>query len=355
MSRSKKIGVLTFHRCINYGSYWQARCLVEGLRRLGHDAVLLDHDCDTVNRAETHCALQPALPQRTPLSVLPAYKSKVRRFSEEFKRLPTSPRFPIDRPTAAGRYDAIVVGSDEVWNFRHPWYADKPIFFGESLQTDRLISYAASFGNHDADDGIRCDRARQLRQFSSLSVRDANSRRLIDSSVGRQVDLVLDPCLQFAEEIPAAMSAGRGYALVYGHSFPHWLQSSLRAWSERKDVRLVSVGYANCWADEQRIAAGPHEFAVLMAGAAAVVTNFFHGCVFALRGGRPFIAARSDYRSNKVVDLVGQVGAEERLVDQASGPKLIDDLLSRPPSGTTVEHIRDARQRSQDFLDTALA
>ena len=26
-------GVLTFHRCINYGSYWQARCLMEGLRR----------------------------------------------------------------------------------------------------------------------------------------------------------------------------------------------------------------------------------------------------------------------------------------------------------------------------------
>ena len=26
---SARIGVLTFHRCINYGSYWQARCLVE--------------------------------------------------------------------------------------------------------------------------------------------------------------------------------------------------------------------------------------------------------------------------------------------------------------------------------------
>ena len=30
-----KIGVLTFHRCINYGSYWQARSLVEGLRSRG--------------------------------------------------------------------------------------------------------------------------------------------------------------------------------------------------------------------------------------------------------------------------------------------------------------------------------
>src|SRR3546814_5805670 len=62
MSRPRKIGVLTFHRCINYGSYWQARCLVEGLRQRGHDAVLLDHDSPLVNRAEWRCALQPLLP-----------------------------------------------------------------------------------------------------------------------------------------------------------------------------------------------------------------------------------------------------------------------------------------------------
>ena len=39
----RKIGVLTFHRCINYGSYWQARCLVEGLRDRGFEAELLNH------------------------------------------------------------------------------------------------------------------------------------------------------------------------------------------------------------------------------------------------------------------------------------------------------------------------
>ena len=40
-----RVGVLTFHRCINYGSYWQARCLVEAIAARGHDAVLLDQAC----------------------------------------------------------------------------------------------------------------------------------------------------------------------------------------------------------------------------------------------------------------------------------------------------------------------
>jgi hypothetical protein len=52
MARAQRIGVLTFHRCINYGSYWQARCLVEGLRERGHDAVLLDHNSACTNVAE---------------------------------------------------------------------------------------------------------------------------------------------------------------------------------------------------------------------------------------------------------------------------------------------------------------
>ena len=37
------IGILTFHRCINYGAYWQARCLVEAIRERGHRVYLLDY------------------------------------------------------------------------------------------------------------------------------------------------------------------------------------------------------------------------------------------------------------------------------------------------------------------------
>jgi hypothetical protein len=29
MNAHHTVGVLTFHRCVNNGSYWQARCLVD--------------------------------------------------------------------------------------------------------------------------------------------------------------------------------------------------------------------------------------------------------------------------------------------------------------------------------------
>src|SRR5438128_9147989 len=311
MASLVKIGVLTFHRSINYGSYWQARCLAEGLRARGYDAELLDHDCDRVRRAELRCAFQPELPRRTPRTLLKSYAAKARKFAEAMAALPLSRSFSLDAPQRAGSYDAIVVGSDEVWNFRHPWYGSRPIFFGEKLQTGRLVSYAASFGNHSAWDGIDPQWARKLDSFSKLSVRDENSWHLVRRGTRREPVLVLDTCLQFGNLIASQVThTDRRFAVVYGHGFPAWLKKRIRAWADRRGIDLLSVGYRNDWADEQLIACGPVEFAHIMAAAQAVVTNFFHGCVFALLHGKPWVSYPSDYRSIKIPDLAATLGAE---------------------------------------------
>src|SRR3954466_3888030 len=92
MNPQDKIGVLTFHRCINYGSYWQARCLVEGLRARGRETVLLEHHSSRVNLAEWRCALQPVLPTPVPKSDHSLYADKIRKFFNAFAALPCSPR-----------------------------------------------------------------------------------------------------------------------------------------------------------------------------------------------------------------------------------------------------------------------
>lgn len=355
MQTPRKVGVLTFHKCINYGSYWQARCLVEGLRERGFDAELLDHHCDCVQRAELRCAFQPKLPERTPRGELRAYADKTRKFVQAFRRLPMSKRFNLHRPETAEAYDAIVVGSDEVWNFRHPWYGSKPIFFGEGLKTERLISYAASFGNHSAWDGMHPDWAAKLHAFSALSVRDENSLHLVRGGSGRQPTLVLDPCLQFPSSARADARQGAAYALIYGYGFPTWMQEALRRWSSRRGLRLLSVGYVNDWADDQRPSAGPPEFAQLAAGAQAIVTNFFHGCIFALLHGKPWASAPSDYRSIKIPDLASSIGERHRLVDDTTSDQMFDELLATPLSDWTIDRIQQRGGQSDAFLDAALA
>jgi hypothetical protein len=352
----KRIGILTFHKCINYGSYWQARCLAEGLRRRGHQVELLDHDCTCIRRAEVRCALQPKLPDRTPQRELKAYAEKTRRFVKAIAGLPLSKTFSLHEPEAAAEYDAIVVGSDEVWNFRHPWYGSEPIFFGDGLRSERLISYAASFGNHSAWDGIDAEWARKLGRFSALSVRDENSWHLVRNGTGREPAMVLDPCLEFADAIPTEpVPKEPPFALVYGYRFPRWLSRKLRRWARARRLRIVSVGYSNDFADEQRITADPAEFARLMAGAQAVVTNFFHGCIFALLNGKPWATAPSDYRSIKIPDLATMLGAQQRLVDEQTPEKRLAELLDTPVLADVTKRIDEARASSSDYLDAALS
>ena len=146
----------------------------------------------------------PLLPERSPRSDFPLYARKIRKFLKALKSLPRSPCFGLDRPEQVDGYDLVIVGSDEVWNLRHPWYGGRGLFYGAGLRTKRLVSYAASFGNHDASDGLGGWWANSLRQFASISVRDENSRQMIRTTLDREPEIVLDPCLQFP---PAAQPA----------------------------------------------------------------------------------------------------------------------------------------------------
>lgn len=354
MSDPRRIGVLTFHRSINYGSYWQARALVEGLSRGGDHVELLDHDSPAIRRAELHCAFQPLLPVRSPRSDFPAYAQKVRSFADAVDRLPRSPCFDLDQPEGIGGYDVLVVGSDEVWNFHHPWFGGKPLFFGDGLQTGRMVSYAASFGNYDAQASLDSYWTEKLARFAALSVRDDNSRRAIEASLGVTPALVLDPVLQFSGALPEP-AADRNELIVYGHSFPAWFGDAVRRWAERAGCPVVSLGYRNDWADEQVIAIDPVSFAARIGGARAVATNFFHGCAFALAYRRPLATLPSAYRLNKVTSLLDTLRAGDRLVPPDVSNGQMDALLGTPPGGATMAALDDLRICSAHFLDQALA
>ena len=355
-----RIGILTFHRCINYGSYWQARCLVEGLRARGHDVVILDHHSRAINLAEWKCALRPDPGLASPEADFSALRAKMQRFFHAIDALPLSKRFPLDRPQDVAPCDVVVVGSDEVWNRSHPWYGRCGLFYGDGIRTDRLVAYAASFGNHDAGCGLDPESTAKLRRFDVISVRDDNSRALVERAIGYSPDVVLDPCLQFpiepttGEDEGDVSNARSPYVALYGHGFSDAFATRVRHWAKRRGLPVVSIGYRNHWADAQWLAAGPHEFADFIAGAQAVATNFFHGCVFALRNRKPFVCEASWYRGNKLRGLMASVGGERHLLAHDAGPDACDPLLDAPPDARVFERIARLRDTSWRYLDLAL-
>jgi hypothetical protein len=117
----------------------------------------------------------------------------------------------------------------------------------------------------------------------------------------------------------------------------------------------VSIGYRNVIADEQWLRAGPLEFARAMAGASAVATNFFHGCVFALLTGKPFAAVSMPYLHNKLRDLTAALNAQHHLLTDGSDAAAVPHLLRAPLADSIHESMARMRGRSTAYLDAALA
>jgi hypothetical protein len=351
-----KIGVLTFHRCINYGSYWQARCLAEGIQAFSHESNILDHHSARVNIAEWKCGYRPVLPTHVPESDFALYREKMEKFFRVFDTMPLSKSFPLDQPEQMEEYDMVVVGSDEVWNLYHPWYGKHPLFYGEGINAKSLISYAASFGNFPSSVGLSTEWSDKLRKFDHISVRDENSRTIIQQALGFVPEMVLDPCLQFPV-IPDSRSLNNlqePYVAVYGHNFSEYFIREIKNWAKRRNLQLVSIGYRNDWADQQWLTADPHDFAAFMSNAAAVATNFFHGCVFALNNARPFVCETTPYRSNKLQGLMNKIGGEGHLVRENTPFPVYDARLSQPVDQGILEKINHLRQSSNAFLQRAL-
>jgi hypothetical protein len=352
-----KLAVLTLHRCINYGSYWQARCLLDGLAERGHTVVLLDARSQRADRAEWRCALAPTLPTPVAAADRPLYALKLRRFGQAWAGLPRSRPFALHDAAAMERFDAVVVGSDEVWNLHHPWYAAQPLFFGEGLRAARRIAYAASAGHYPAAQGLPPEWAQRLRGFDSVAVRDANSQALLTHALGHAPARVLDPCLQFMGSLPGGeegLQIDPSYALVYGHNFSGGFAAQARAWARRHGLRLLSLGYRNDWAHTQWLSAGPQAFVDAMAQAQAVFTNFFHGAVFALRLRRPWACELSAYRAIKLQDLLASLDAQAHCLREDDAPARLDALLEAPAAAGVQARLMQAREASARWLDAAL-
>jgi hypothetical protein len=277
------------------------------------------------------------------------------KFFRAFATLPGSLPFDLENPVAMERYDLVIVGSDEVWNLRHPWYGGSSLFYGDGIRAHRLASYAASFGNYPAADGLDPHWADKLRRFQWISVRDENARKLIKSALQLEPALVLDPCLQFFRQPKQRQHSQHApYVAVYGHNFTDWFRRAVQRWAKAHRVRLVSIGYRNDWADQQWITAGPNEFTHFIAHAEAVATNFFHGCVFALLNAKPFVCELSTYRANKVQDLMRTLGGEKHLVTECTPQADYDTTLKEPLAAGILDRIHTLRQSSDAYLDKVL-
>ena len=264
-------------------------------------------------------------------------------------------------PRLREAYDWGVAGSDQLWN---PYFGCASEFdFAACLPEDRRISYAGSFGVRSLPEPVRPWYHAMLSGLTHISVREAAGAAIVQQLTGRTAEVVPDPTLllpsaiwQLVMQKPAGIDLGKPYLLVYHlQAMPAEYVAHFQAIAQARGLALVMMP----WSSDAAYETGPAEFLYLVAHAAAVVTDSFHGTCFSLLFGKPFLSiilpsknVEKDIAS-RIETLLAACGTEARCARHLGD--LTAEALFREDLQTLPQKLRALRQQGAAFLERALS
>lgn len=195
-----RIGILTFHRSINYGAYMQSYALSSTLKQRypQHDVEIIDFE---YLKKHNHYRLAT---KRFPLGI--ELSIQYARFQNALTLLPLSEQSFITDNTDGlceylkNNYDIVIVGSDAVWAYQNKMPLDNPYWlFGERLNGVIKMSYAASGFTTKFDSISKEERffiRERLKDFTYIGVRDDATKSFINSlDLNKPIFLNNDPTM----------------------------------------------------------------------------------------------------------------------------------------------------------------
>lgn len=346
-----KIGLLTVYFA-DFGSYYQAAALQKYLISLGHSCELINDDRRAVR--SPRLALGKIGTAVLPQAVLRQIAARVDMYrafltlKKDVDELCVSPSALRIGPLS-GRYDCIVVGSDELWSATNKNTRFIPENFGIGLSCP-VISYATSgITLHNPPQKMMRKIAQGLRTFRAISVRDRITAEWVGEILQKDIDVVLDPTLLNPFFVGKKIQA-EPYILVYGEHFSDNQIRAMRAFAAEKDLPLCGVVWKHAWCDRDlqlRCAADLQNY---FRSCAYAFSSTFHGTIFSIVNHAPFTSFTTQLRGKKVACLLEQLGLQSRLFDDESG-----EINQAPIDYDAVDDcLEQQRIRSRQYLENAL-
>lgn len=370
-SGSRRVGIITFHRALNYGSVLQAYALNRFLRKRGYVAETIDFR--TVEQERLYAPYRRGIgPKSLAANLLSlawrkSLSLKRDRFGDFlFVNVPQSEtvRTEAELRRAALSYDALVAGSDQIWNVACADH-NSAYFFAFLEDRSRCLSYAASIGVASISDAQRAALRRYLHDFGSLSVREASAAHAVLGATGRSAAIVLDPVFLLDRDDWPDLGGVRipksPYIFCYFIGDVPGMRDFARWASSLSDLPLVVINpnmRDMVYRNEKFYSCGPLEFLALVRNAAMVCTNSFHALSFSVVEHKPFwvfVNRGSKTHSNSRIEhLSAAMGLDHRVLSSDWRDVCTSDPLDTFDYSQADRFLDSARRESVAFLLNAL-
>lgn len=369
-----KVLILTLEQGENYGGMLQAYALQKQLDNMDVESFStwsLKHRWLGEREKYLVRSLLRLIRPSSTFDLSPKDKLLVRKYTQAFINANVRVA-PVYRSSqyrkSLKNYDAIIVGSDQVWRAKYVDVSDYLLEYEKNRSDILKISYAASFGKDDLSEySKRLIRksAKLARKFNAISVREDSGVHVCKNRWGVDAIQVVDPTLllskkeyiqlvkdDFENIIP---SAGELFSYVLDKSGGK--QHIIDKVATKLNLEVFEI-MPPLPSSRLEFIEKPDKFILppvaqwlkSFTDAKFVVTDSFHGCAFSIIFNKPFIAIGNEGRGlARFTSLLKLFNLEDRLVLAESD--ITDDLIAREIDWAAInKKVEFERKRSFEYL-----
>lgn len=338
-----KIGILTFHKSINYGSVLQAWALRNALN--DYETHIVDYEPDAYRGMYALFSKGRGIKSNiNRLLNCVAIKRQINYFSK-FRNKYLNCTESYDSKTisadALNDFDAVITGSDQIWNVRAR-DADEVFFIPFQIPAKK-IAYACSVNDADFSEE-RCDK--KLKQlilnYDFISIREASGVQKVSKFINNQkkVYTMLDPTLLNSKEAFDTITSKRNINKPYIFLYNVW--SGMNAVNAAKEIskmtglpvytammdprkkQILKIEMAGIKVETRHTA--PEDFLSLIKYSEMIVTDSFHGTAFSLIFEKKFVCINNKKNNGqlkndeRIMNILGIVGLLDRYITMEDIP-----------------------------------
>lgn len=335
MNAKKNIGILTFSYSSNPGSVLQAYVLQQTISSFEcYHAKIINYQKTSAGKPIIgKTVFCKPLKNWTPKRILEwtariiAHPVRMRKYEKFFKKYYNEysnvPCKRDDLKTAEDSYDAFVVGSDQVWNFKS-YNVDTTYFLDFVENSRKKISYAASLGSAGIPEEYKASAKKLISDFSAISVREKEALNEIYNLTERNATWVLDPSLLWEKEQYHAISKApkkQKYVFLYLREESSRLEAFAHSLAKAYGLAVIKV--IKHWRCNKKgkpfSAVGPQEWLGYMENADYIITNSFHGICFSLTFEKEFfvdlLKGGAQHTNTRLENALAQFELSDRGID----------------------------------------
>lgn len=252
--------------------------------------------------------------------------NKNEKFVEENIPVDSQKYYLDNLSTALKYYKKLVVGSDQTW-CPDSLYQYSPYYLPGIKNQGKKFSYACSMGTLHVKDQFQIFLKKKLKSFDLISCREESNAEMLSTLLGRDVPSVLDPTLLLNgndwHHYTTCVKMPEKYILCYVLGEKDSIGQYAKEMGTRKGlpVYFIMTRPSTCKNENVIKSVGVREFLWLIENCQYLVTDSFHGTIFALNFHRNVMSfdkhEGDSYDNGRIADVLAKFGLSNHYMNSS--------------------------------------